>query len=95
MPTQVDTALLRESFRVLIGLLEERVGDVFQLEADHYWSVPLPSLFNVYESPEPLTIGQMSESLDNLRSGLENDTLTADALAWLADVLRGVAGQVE
>lgn len=62
---------------------------------DHFWAIPAEQLYNVYASPQELTIGQLSESWANL-TDLIGDGLPPNsyALVWLPDVLRAIGLEV-
>ncbi|MFK0007726.1 hypothetical protein ACIQTZ_11790 [Paenarthrobacter sp. NPDC090520] len=88
-PTRFTTQELRDVFDVLMRHVEERHGSTIEMDADYFWSIPPDAIYDVYEQPSELTIGQLTESLDNIRS------VTADpehaisyALVWLGDILR-------
>lgn len=89
--TPVPLALLRESFEILIAHLSETHGETVSVETDYFWSVPKDDLGNVYESPPQLTIGQVTESLDNLREIVADPaSVISYGLVWLGDVLKAV-----
>ncbi|WP_186382365.1 hypothetical protein [Amycolatopsis rhizosphaerae] len=66
-------------------------GDTVEVDADYFWSIPPDALYNVYEEPEKLTIGQLSESEQHIRQLLEGQRPPlAYYLVWLSDLLRAV-----
>ena len=83
---------LREACMLLLDHLEELEGPEVRLDRDFFWSIPSPQLYNVYETPADPTVGQLSESLNNLQNMLTDPTrVTSYGLVWLADIL-GAAG---
>lgn len=92
-PTRFTTQELREAFDVLMRQVEERHGSTIEVDADYFWSIPPDEIYNVYDQPSELTIGQLTESLDNIRSvAADPEHAISYALVWLGDVLRA-AGQ--
>ena len=91
-PTRFTTQELREAFDVLIRHVEERHGSTIEVDADHFWSIPPDELYDVYDQPTELTIGQLTESLENVRSvaAVAADPVNAISYAfvWLGDILR-------
>lgn len=88
-PTRFTTQELREVFDVLIRHVEERHGSTIEVDADYFWSIPPDEIYNVYDQPTELTIGQLTESLDNIRSvAADPEHAISYALVWLGDVLR-------
>lgn len=92
--TVVDLAALRAATAALLDHLSELEGGEIFLEHDMFWSISSPAIFNVYERPEDLSIGQLSESWDNVRRMVDDDRLLAYGLVWLADVLRAIGIEV-
>ena len=82
---------LREIFNRLMDHLETTGIDRVKLDCDFFWSIPQDELYNVYEDPKSLSIGQVSESLDFLNQiRLGQSEPIGFALVWLADVLRAI-----
>jgi len=55
-----------------------------------FWSIPPDALYDVYQEPPELTIGQLTESWDNLRRLGEDEPGFGLDLVWLSDVLRAI-----
>lgn len=75
----------------MLDHLEQQHGSTVAIPADYFWSVPAPEIYDVTASPE-LTIGQLSESWDNVtseREGGDGDTISF-ALVWLGDVMKAI-----
>ena len=88
---RIDLSELRSAFDTAIRHLESTEGTQVQLAIDYFWSVPTPDLYAVERNP-PLTIGQISDSWQNLRREREGDdsaTIGFSAV-WLSDVLRAI-----
>jgi hypothetical protein len=90
-PLQISTEQLRTAFETALTRLTEREGENITLERDYYWSVPPNELYNVYERPQELTIGQLSESWQYIQKLTEDPSAAIPHhLVWLADVLRAL-----
>ncbi|MFC8039445.1 hypothetical protein ACFUOZ_08835 [Paenarthrobacter sp. NPDC057355] len=88
-PTSFTTRELREVFDVLMRHVEERHGSTIDVGVDYFWSIPPDAIYDVYDQPTELTIGQLTESLDNIRRvAADPDRAISYALVWLGDVLR-------
>jgi hypothetical protein len=88
-PTRFTTQELREVFDVLMRHIEERHGSTIEVDADYFWSIPPDEIYDVYKQPTQLTVGQLTESLDNIRDvAADPEDAIAYALVWLGDVLR-------
>lgn len=87
----IDISELRRAIQRVLHRLEETHGTSISIPGDYFWSVPRDSIFEVFSAPD-LTIGQLSESWDNLadeRSGNAKHTIPYSAV-WIGDVLKAI-----
>jgi hypothetical protein len=86
---------LHAVIEVVLAHLAEVEGDSVSLERDHFWTIPAEQIYDVYQEPDGLTVGQLSESWQHLEQMLDgrSDTLNYH-LVWLADVLRAIGQEV-
>ncbi|SFT33741.1 hypothetical protein SAMN04487904_101236 [Actinopolyspora lacussalsi subsp. righensis] len=86
----------QELKKIFDDLLEHAsVGrENLEIETDYYWSVPAALRDKVYDDSPELTIGQVSESWENLREILrgESDPI-GYGLVWLGDVLHVIGDE--
>lgn len=93
---EVRIAELREAATRLLSHMEDQLGQTVQLEHEYFWDVPRETAYSISTGHGELTIGQLSESLENLRAmvmGPEDDLLSY-GLVWLADLLKAIGRQV-
>lgn len=89
----VDT--LRRAASILFDRLEAAAGQAISLDKDMFWAIPPEYRSNVYAVPTEFTVGQLSDSLENLTRVVDDpDSATTFALAWLADLLRAAGEAV-
>jgi hypothetical protein len=61
------------------------------LDKDYFWSIPPAEAYDVYNEPSNLTVGQLTECLDNLKVIVEDPSRsTSFALVWLGELMRAV-----
>jgi hypothetical protein len=85
---------LRTFTNMILGHLESVGQQDLELRHDYFWSIGPDELYDVYESPGELTIGQISESLATLRRISSGKSPPIGyALVWLADILRAIGHQ--
>jgi hypothetical protein len=91
-PFHVSFTELRRSLDIVLNHIEAATNDpAIELDKDYFWSIPPNELYDVYNSPADLTIGQLSESWQNIRDLLADpDRVIGYHLVWLADVLRAI-----
>ncbi|MFI5709913.1 hypothetical protein [Kribbella sp. NPDC051620] len=65
-----------------------------EIDKEAFWSVPPDQIYDVYNQPQDLTIGMLSESWSHLEDMLSNpDRVVGHGLIWLAEVLRAIGDQ--
>ncbi len=85
---------LRAVCHRLLAHLEQVAGGTLTLEKEHFWAISPEQLYDVQQEPVELSIGQLSESWENLQRSTVVDDTVAYELVWLADVLRAVGLQI-
>lgn len=81
--------------QLLSELAQAGVGEI-ELKKDYYWSIPSERLYDPYKSPLDLTLGQLSDDLQELRSIQSGERPPLPyALVWLASLLRYVGEDAE
>ncbi len=89
-PLRVSVAEPRAVFEVLMARLD---GEV-EISADCFWSVPTAELTDVYQEPQQLTVGQVSEAWSFLRVMKDDEPIASThGLVWLADVLNVIGSE--
>lgn len=82
---------LRAAFDLLMTRIAETEGDTVALERDYFWSIDPDVLYNVYEEPSSLAVGQLSESWYNIERLLDDNPGALNYhLVWLADIIRAL-----
>ncbi|MEU7888655.1 hypothetical protein AB0B54_24390 [Microbispora bryophytorum] len=89
-PTRIDVEQLRRVLEVLMNHVTGESRTEITISNEYFWSVPSPEIYNAYEQPTGLTIGQISESWDNLQRMVEDDGVIGWGLVWLGDILRAI-----
>lgn len=91
---KIRVAELRRASAVLFDYLEQTGCDEIELDQDHYWSIPIEELYSMYSAPVNLTVGQLSEDLENVRAVVEGRRAYVNyALVWLSTILRFVGSR--
>jgi hypothetical protein len=93
LTVQIPVEKLREVFDTLLKHVEQD-SDHISVHSDAFWSIPAPSVYDVYSEPRDLTIGSISDSWRNLEEMTQADAgVVAYGMAWLAEVLRAVGDE--
>lgn len=87
---------LRAMAEQLLSRLEQAGVSAIELKKDYYWSIPSESLYDPYKNPTELTLGQLSDDLQELRAIQSGQTPPLPyALVWLSSLLRYVGTHAE
>ncbi|MBF6296731.1 hypothetical protein IU459_04135 [Nocardia amamiensis] len=95
-PLCVSLDELRRAIDVLLDHVEAATaGETVALDKDYFWSIPPGELYDVYNKPADLTIGQLSECWQHLKDLLaDSDGALGYHLVWLADILRAMGHEI-
>jgi hypothetical protein len=92
---EIPTETLRRAAEILLDRLATSSGAAVVLDKDMFWAIPAEHRANVYTEPTEFTVGQLTESLQNISRVVDDpSTATSYALVWLADLLRAAGEAV-
>jgi hypothetical protein len=85
---------LRQVFELLVSHVAGKSATELPVNQDYFWSIPAAERYDVCSQPSELTIGQVTESWENLRGLLQDDSKALGyGLVWLSDVLRAIGDE--
>jgi hypothetical protein len=87
---QIPVTDLRLVFDRILAHVEHVNGESVGLRKDYFYPLPAPDLYDVSSDPPEPTIGQLTESWDNLMSAMDADRTLSWELVWLGYVLRAI-----
>lgn len=68
MSLQINLNEIEKAMSVLLHDLREAQGEVIEIEPiDYYWAIPREELYNPYEEPTDLTLGQLTDDLEEMK----------------------------
>ena len=80
--------------RLIQNVIEKGIESI-TLDVDYYWNIPQNQLYNPYQQPTDLDIGQLTDDWDELKKILQSQKETLGYhLVWLAAILRAVGEKV-
>ena len=82
---------LQEMATILFSKLKENIGIEINTSKDYYWNIPDDEIYNPYQEPQNLTIGQLSDDLTELKRLLEKEEAILYDFKRLAEILRVVS----
>jgi hypothetical protein len=81
MALQINVTEIEEALKLLLKELREQKGDVVEIEpVDYYWSIDRDELYDPYSTPAKLTLGQLTDDLEEIRkiAGRETEPVSQD-----------------
>ena len=87
----IDLEELRNLFNLLVTHIEQNVGMELDVHEDYYWNIPSPDRYDVYSNPDMLTVGQLTEDLQQLQKISDGVSEPIGyGLVWLASIIRKI-----
>ncbi|MEV3961586.1 hypothetical protein AB0M34_11905 [Nocardia sp. NPDC050193] len=92
----VSLTELRRSIDLLMNHVAAGTdGDTLHLDQDYFWSIGEDELYEVYNTPSDLTLGQLSWSWEHLTDLLSDPGRAIGYhLVWLSEVLRAIGHKI-
>ncbi|HBC30007.1 MAG: hypothetical protein WC142_04010 [Bacteroidales bacterium] len=75
----------------LFSKLKKNVGLEIDISKDYYWNISDDELYNPYQEPKTLTIGQLSDDITELQRLLEKDETISYDIKRFAEVLKAIS----
>ena len=76
---------------LLLSKLRESKGNEIELNNDFYWDISAEELYNPYEEPKNITLGQLSDDLVEIQRLNKSDDAIAYDLKRLASILKALS----
>jgi hypothetical protein len=88
---RVKISKLRDIANNLFQHFEATGLDEISLSRDYYWWIPKEAIYDPYNQPESMSLGQLSDDLLELEKiGTGEQTPIPYALVWLSTLLRAI-----
>ena len=88
---KIKLNLLEEAVITIFNEMKEQGIDNIDLDSDFYWNVPYASIYDVYNEPTQLDIGQLEDDYEILYEATEKALLVRHNLKNIAAILRYLA----
>jgi hypothetical protein len=73
---------------LLLSKLKESKGNEIEINSDFYWDIDDNELYNPYEEPKDITLGQLSDDLEEIQRLINSDDAFAYDLRRLSNILK-------
>lgn len=74
----------------LLLKLRESKGESIELNNDFYWDISADELYNPYEEPKNITLGQLSDDLEEIQRLNKSDDAIPHDLKRLASIIKAL-----
>ncbi len=86
MNVKIDDLLLITS--LLLSKLKEEKGNEIEINNDFYWDISNEEIYNPYKEPENITLGQISDDLEELQGLLKSKEAFSYDLKRLSSIFK-------
>jgi hypothetical protein len=76
---------------LLFSKLKENKGDEIEIANDYYWDISNDELYNPYEEPKNITLGQLSDDIKEIQRLANPDDAIIYDLKRLAVILKAIS----
>ncbi|MBP2168266.1 hypothetical protein J2125_001458 [Erwinia toletana] len=85
---EIDLDVLESAVQKIFSDMRSQGVNSVPLEADFYWNIPSEALYDPYNKPADLDIGQLEEDYENLVQTSKRDLLIGYNLKNISVLLR-------
>lgn len=76
---------------LLLSRLKESKGDAIEITYDYYWDISDEELYNPYEEPKNITLGQLSDDIEEIQRLVNSDDAIMYDLKRLAVIFNAIS----
>lgn len=89
---KVEIAKIKLVLDILLNKIEEYNGNSLDLNVDFYWDISFNEIYNPYEEPKNISLGQLSDDLDVINKLSDNhDKIVAYDLKRIAEIIKAIS----
>lgn len=70
---KVNINELQKITNLLLEKLQQSKGNEIELNSDYYWDIAIDEIYNPYNEPTTITLGQISDDLTEINRLLHSD----------------------
>ncbi|MDR0467985.1 MAG: hypothetical protein LBG67_03955 [Campylobacteraceae bacterium] len=89
---KVNIDELKKTVMLLLSKLKDGKGDEIELKNDYYWDISSEQLYNPYDKPSEISLGQLPDDLNEIyRLSKSNDEAIPYDLKRVAEILKALS----
>ncbi|TQL01099.1 hypothetical protein [Cellulomonas sp. SLBN-39] len=90
----IDLQTLRTAIAVALDACEKQLGPRVRVNTDYYWHLPVDAAFDMTKEPSELTVGQLSDDLDDISVASGRPGTAGHDLAHAIGILRALESRL-
>ena len=76
---------------LLLSRLKERRGNIIEITNDYYWDISDEELYIPYEEPKNITLGQLSDDIEEIQRLINSDDAIMYDLRRLSVIFKAIS----
>lgn len=76
---------------LLLSRLKESRGNEIEITNDYYWDISDEELYNPYEEPKNITLGQLSDDIEEIQRLINSDDAIMYDLKRLSVIFKAIS----
>ncbi len=88
---KVNIIELQQMISLLVDSFKRANGNEVELNNDFYWSISSDEIYNAYEAPKDMTLGQLTDDWETLKNASKSDSLVPYDLQRIANILKALS----
>jgi hypothetical protein len=85
---KVNIDELQKITSLLLSKLKDSKGNEIEIKNDYYWDIAEDEIYNPYEDPKNITLGQLSDDLEEIQRLPKSDNAIMYDLKRLSNILK-------
>jgi hypothetical protein len=90
---KINISEIQNITTILLTKLSVSKGNEIELENDFYWDISTTEIFNPYAPPKDISLGQLSDDIDAIKSGLKEDSVIPYDIKRLGYILIALSAE--
>lgn len=89
--TRISIDEIQKITLLLLARLKESRGVEIEIKSDYYWDISDEELYNPYEEPKNITLGQLSDDIEEIHRLANSDDEVMYDLKRLAAIFKAIS----
>jgi len=82
---------IQDTVIFMLSTFKEHKGVEVEIKSDFYWDISMEEIYNPYDEPRNITLGQISDDIIELRRAMKSGEIVPYDLKRLANILIAIS----